>query len=141
MMPEGIQTFFAEAGESACYVLAIIKIAERLTQKSIDPIITMIEAIDKGEIHYNYTNKNDDDNFFVKKPESILNRLTGETYILTKESPLYITQPGDQIVQRWERKKTGVTTGHFRLADWDSLYDSQTVKYGEIVSLRVFHLV
>jgi hypothetical protein len=44
-------------------------------------------------------------------------------------------------VDRWERVRTGAVTGHFRLPDWDSLHDSQTVKYGKIVSRRVFRRI
>jgi hypothetical protein len=58
-----------------------------------------------------------------------------------KTGPNYTPAKGEYVVDRWERVKTGAVIGHFRLPDWDSLYDSMTVRYGKIVSKRVFRRV
>ena len=52
-MKQGIQTLMQEAGEAACYALAIIKIAERLMNLEIYPINAFYEAFEKGYIYYN----------------------------------------------------------------------------------------
>jgi hypothetical protein len=137
-MKQAIQTFLAEAGESACYALDIIKIAEIFSRRDFDPLVALQRGIETGFIAYDPQNPNDNNNFYVKDPASYLGMLTGELWTVTKEYPDYKPMLTDWIVERWERTRGQVTTSHFRLPDWDSLLDSQTVKYGKIASLRVF---
>jgi hypothetical protein len=63
---------------------------------------------------------------------------TGGRWSVEKTGPEYRPSPGEYVVDYWERTKTGAVIGHFRLPDWDSLHDSMTVRYGKIVSKRVF---
>jgi hypothetical protein len=137
----GIQTFIEEAGEAGCYALDIMKLAERITSAKFDPLEQLRNCINRGLIYYNEKDQNDNKNFFVEDPAGILVLLTGRKWEVTKEEPGYVPRPGEYIVERWERSKTGAVIGHFRLPDWDSLADSQTVKYGKRVSLRVFRRV
>jgi hypothetical protein len=138
VMKSGIQTFLAEAGEVACYALSIIKLAERITGKYLPVVETLIDCINRKYIYYNWNNANDNDNFFVSAPDKMLTYLSGVAWTLSKEDAAYKPRMGEWIVQRWERVKAGAVTGHFRLPDWDSLVDSQTVKYGSTASVRVF---
>jgi len=135
-MKPGIQSFMATVGDSGCYALAIMQLAE-----VSDPISTLMEAIDKRFIKFNYNDYDDDDNMYVMAPAEMLSWLTGKKWTVTKESATYVPRPGELVVNRWERVKTGAVTAHFRLPVWDSLVDSQTVKYGTIVSKRVFRCV
>jgi len=138
-MHQGIQTFLAEAGESGCYSLSILRLAEGVSGESFDVEKTLVKAIELGFIYYNEKDQNDNNNFFVSKPDAFLSWLTGRKYEVRHEADInYQPKQGELVVQRWERVQTGITRGHFRLPDWDSLYDSQTVKFGKIVSLRVF---
>jgi len=132
-MKPGIQSFLLEAGMDGCYALAIMQLAD-----VTDPITTLIQAIDKRFVKFNYNDYNDNDNMFVMAPAEMLSWLTGKVWSVTKEAATYVPRPGELVVDRWERVKTGVTTGHFRLPNWDSLVNSQTVRYGAIVSKRVF---
>jgi hypothetical protein len=135
----GIQTFLQEAGESACYALSIIKIAERITGRSIEPVTALVDGIEKKHIRYNWNDQHDGDNFFVADPAALLSALTGKPVTVRKETNINRgPAPGEYIVQCWERQAVGKTITHFRLPDWDSLKDSQTVKYGRVASLRVF---
>jgi hypothetical protein len=137
----GVQTFFQEAGESACYALDIIKIAERVTGRVMDPLAALIDGITSGFIHYNWKDQNDADNFYVADPAGLLSMLTGKSAVIRKEANTgYGPKPGEYIVQCWERRATGKTITHFRLPDWDSLADSLTVKTGRLASLRVFRV-
>lgn len=145
-MREGIQTFLAEAGEAACYALCIIEIAERATGLKMEPSKALYLGVDEKYIIYNFENKEDNNNFYVKDPAGFLSRLTGQKWTveyIPSEYPTGKTFDGlpEYIVERWERNKTGQTIGHFRLFDWDSLTDSQTVKYGAIASKRRFRRV
>jgi phage gp29-like protein len=72
----GIQTFLQEAGETACYALSIIKIAERITGRSIEPVTALVDGIEKKRIRYNWNDQDDGDNFFVADPAALLAALT-----------------------------------------------------------------
>lgn len=138
-MKQGIQTFFGEIGEAACYALVIIQIAIEESKKQLDPVAMLELGIHIGMIHY--TTPEDNDNFFVKDPALFLTTISGIDWAVTKENADYIAKQGERVVERWERKITGSTIGHFRLPEWDSLIDSKTVKYGQLVSKRVFRRV
>ena len=140
-MKPGIQTFMAEAGEAACYALCIVRIAEISTRREFDPLTALQRGIDLGQIKYNPANANDNDNFFVERPDDFLGLLTGERWTVTKEAVDYKWGEGEFVVERWERVRPALTTGHFRLPTWDSLIGSQTVGYGQVASLRVFRRV
>jgi hypothetical protein len=137
-MRPGIQTFLDAAGDAACYALDIIQIAERELGGEIDPVAALEDGIEHGYIRYDWDNPGADDAWFVDAPHRFLALLTGDEWTVSKEAADYRPRPGEHVVERWERQKTGTTTSHFRLPDWDSLRDSQTVKYGRLVSTRVF---
>ena len=140
-MKPGIQTLLGEAGEAACYALDVIEIAERVIGIDFDVVLAMYRGIDRGYIHYNEKDPNDNDNFFVENPPAFLSMLAGGRWTVEKTGPNYLPSPGEYVVDRWERIKTGTVIGHFRLPDWDSLSDSMTVRCGKIVSKRVFRRV
>jgi hypothetical protein len=137
-MRSGIQTLLGEAGEAACYALDILEIAERERGQKLDPIDSLYQGIGRGYIHYNENDPNDNDNFFVEDPAALLAMFAGGRWTVEKADPGYIPARGEYVVDRWERVRTGAVTGHFRLPDWDSLHNSMTVRYGKIVSKRVF---
>jgi hypothetical protein len=140
LFPE-IQTFFQEAGEAACYALCIAKIAEKITGKPIEPVDAMLIGIKWESIYYNWDNPDDPDNFYVKYPDKFLSLLTGRLATVRKIDDVnYRPASNEYIVERWERPTPKMIYSHFRLPDWDSLHNSQTVKYGKLVSLRVFRL-
>jgi hypothetical protein len=151
-MRAGIQTLFGEAGEAACYAFDIIEIAERVSGKALDPVDAFYQGADRGYIHYDAQNSNDNDNFYVNDPAAFLGLLTGRKWTVAKTTPIkdgwqyengkpYVPLPGDFLVDRWERVRTGAIVAHFRLPDWDSLVNSQTVQFGRIASRRVFREV
>jgi hypothetical protein len=140
-MKAGIQTLLGEAGEAACYALDILEIAERERGQNLDVMEALYRGIERGYIYYNEKDPNDNDNFFVEDPAAFLALFAGGRWTVEKAGPGYVPAKGEHVVDRWERVKTGAVIGHFRLPDWDSLYDSMTVRYGKIVSKRVFRRV
>jgi hypothetical protein len=140
-MKAGIQTMMQEAGESACYALDIIEIAERIRKSSINPIQALYKAFDLGYIYYNAQDPNDNNNFFVKNPAAFLSDMTSQKWEVEKVPAAYMDKDGEYVVDYWERQATGKTIGHFRLHDWDPLMSSLTVRYGKLVSRRVFRRV
>ena len=138
---EEIQTFFQEAGEAACYALCIAKVAERITGCFNNPLDSLLYGITRKFIYYNWDNPDDPDNFYVKEPDKFLGLLTGKLAMVRKTDDVnYRPASNEYIVERWERPTPKMVYSHFRLSDWDSLHNSQTVKYGKLVSLRVFRL-
>lgn len=138
MIKEKIQSFMISVGNYACYALSIIKIAEEVNNSHIDVIVALESAIEKGYIYFNVDNYSDDNNFYVERPEKFLSHLTGDIWIVRHDKADYKPKDHEKIVQRWERKSTGKTISHFRLPEWDSLENSQTVQFGKIASVRVF---
>jgi len=135
----GIQTFLQEAGEAACYALCIAKIAEKINGKAVEPIEALREGIERKFIYYNWDNPDDPDNFYVNDAEKFLCLLTGRRAAVIKiDGANYRPAPNEHAVERWERPTAKTVYSHFRLADWDPLRDSQTVKYGKLASLRIF---
>jgi hypothetical protein len=140
-MRKGTQDFLYEMWEAACYALCIIQMAEDRIMKNIDMLGAIEDAIDAGYIYFNRANHADNNNFFVKDPAAFLSLLTNEKWTVRHEPSSYVPTAKELVVERWERRRTGQTIGHFKLPYWDSLDDSQTVKYGTLVSYRVFKCV
>lgn len=138
MMEQGIQTFLSEVGEAGCYALAIVKLAERITGDDMDVVKVLSDAVAKGYIYYNKDNTEDNNNMMVIYPDILLSDLVGKKFGIKKVEYEYLPQTGEYVIYRWERVTTKGTYSHFRLPDFDTLHDSQTVKYGKIVSTRVF---
>jgi hypothetical protein len=114
-MKQGIQTLLGEAGEAACYALDILEIAEREGGRKLNPLEALYQGIEREYIHYNEKDPNDNDNFFVENPPALLSMLVGGRWTVEKTGPGYLPAPGEQVVDRWERVKTGAVIGHFRL--------------------------
>ena len=73
--------------------------------------------------------------------EAFLRHLTGKRVAVRKSDDInYKPTSSEYIVERWERPTPKMIFSHFKLPDWDSLRDSQTVKHGKIVSLRIFRV-
>lgn len=138
MLKEKIQSFLISAGEYACYALSIIKIAEEVNNSHIDVITALESGIERGYIAFNYDDYNDSNNFYINDAARFLSMLTEDVWTLKHLPGAYKAKPGEKVIYRWERKTVKGVISHFRLPEWDSLENSQTVKYGQIVSSRVF---
>jgi hypothetical protein len=138
-MKAGIQRIASEVGEAGCYAFCIMELAERITGKSIDVLKAFIDGVNAKCIYYNFDKPEDPDNCTVTDAGRFLTLLTGRKYIHRYESDKNkLLKAGELIVERWERKATGKTYGHFVLADWDPLGNSLTRRSGYWVSNRVF---
>lgn len=142
-MRHGIQTFCKLIGESGCYALCLIDVAEdylrkvgRL-EKPLNVINILFQAVDKNYISYDWNNPDNPDNFYVKYPGCFLEAMTGKKWEVRKESPWYQCKDNEFKVNRWERVATGTTYAHFDREEFHPLSDSLTVKYGNIKSTRI----
>lgn len=144
---KAIQTFFAEAGESACYGFMLGDVADEFDEERcrkiggvhdpIDPCQSLLLGVERKRIHYNWDDENDENNFFVDFPEAFLEDLTGVRWEVRKEAPDYQPKPGEYIIKRSERTSTGKVLGHFWRDRCNSLRRSLCVERGTVVSLRV----
>ena len=137
-MIRGVQSFMAAAGDTACYALCIVWIAEIENNRDIDPVRAMLDGIREGYIRFNWDDMSDGWNFYIDWPAQFLRMMTGKRWDIRHDAHDYRKRLGEHVVQRWERETTDRTFSHFRLPDWDPLINSQTVRYGRIVSTRVF---
>ncbi len=133
-MKERIQTFFLSAGKNGCYCFCIIELASRLLNQPIDAYTALMEAVDKGFIRVDKKNYANQNNFYVLHPDSFLKYLSGKSYTVKRTTPNYKPKDGELVVECWQDRNLT----HFKLPHWDSLETSPVVKYGKLVSLRVF---
>ena len=144
-MKPGIQTFFAEAGEAACYAFDLIDVANEWEARfkpnlvPHDPCQALQLGVDLKRIRYNPNDENDENNFFVESPALFLQDLTGVAWEVWKAEPDYEegAKPDEYVILRSERVKTGAVIGHFWRRRFNSLTHSLCVERGKIVSLRV----
>lgn len=94
MTVNNIQNLILKMGESGCFYLCYVKIAERNMLKNIDIIEKAYENIAVGNIYFNFNNINDPKNFYIESAEGLLYNLTGRRWRVTKEDPDFI--PGDK---------------------------------------------
>lgn len=98
MTVNNIQNLILKMGESGCFYLCYVKIAERNMRKNIDIIEKAYENIAVGNIYFNFNDINDPKNFFIESAEGLLYNLTGRRWLVTKEDPDFI--PGDKYFFR-----------------------------------------
>ena len=129
-MKPGTQSFLKSIGDYGCLALCIIKIAEDYTGKQFDPVAVIEKALD---------NKWLDNDMYVREPTRLMSHLCGGEWEYAHADTLPAGEINDIAfyIERWEWKKPDGASNHFRLREWDSLKDSQTVKNGEIVSYRI----
>lgn len=142
-MRHGIQTFCQQIGDSGCYALCLIDVAEdylrrvgRL-ERPLNVLNILFQAVDKGFISYDWNNEENPDNFYVQYPACFLEAMTGKKWEVRKERAWYQVKDNEFKVNRYERNATGRTIGHFDREEFHPLTDSLTVKYGTIVSTRI----
>jgi hypothetical protein len=140
-MNQGIQTVLQEAGEAACYALCLGHVAQERLNHELTACTVLDAAIDGKYVHYDPNNSDDNNNFYVDYPAGLLGALTGEVWDVRREDADYVPKPGEYVIERWERVKTGTTTGHFKRPNWNSLVHSATVEQGRLVSLRICKVI
>lgn len=137
------QAIAAIIGAEGCYYLAILELARRVTGIVADPIA----------LYDIFTQRRNSEGVFFMAPDCFVNDpigifeyCTGESQVEFFKTPdlSFDFQPGDLACIRYEWKRTGAVQSHFVCAneagaiDWDSLGISNTVRFGQPMSYRVF---
>jgi hypothetical protein len=120
-MKQGIQNVLENAGKYACYYLCLCELAGTWFDSA-----AVQSCKDMGFLKEDFT---------VLNAGKIFSYLKGEKWTHTKEGPDYDPKPGELVIYEYFYDKSGLN--HFRLADWDPLESSQTVKLGNLRSTRV----
>ena len=116
-------------GEGGCYFLSIAYLGEMISGEVVNDIDLYGIALGRGWM---------DRDCYIRQPDSILSFITGQQWHVRHEPAEYVPKDYEKVIERWEWKKTMVTLAHFKLPDWDPYGESDTVKYGELVSKRIF---
>ena len=147
-LKDGIQSFCGEIKESACYALSLLDVAREYNHKYnnaktfdlLELLYMACSSTDKtGVIYYNRDNLNDNNNFYVQRPEELLKMATGKEWKVVKEynTRYHVQNKKEYIINYYERECTGHVTGHFEREKFHPIKNSLTVKYGSLKSLRV----
>lgn len=119
-------------GESGCYFLSILFLAERISGKKIEPLETFVLCIEKGIIDKDGT---------VLDAGKAMSVMTGMGFQAKKCTSDYVVQPGEFEVLVFSSE----THTHFVAGDGrggvacDPLGHSQTVATGRVLSKRIFY--
>jgi hypothetical protein len=134
-MTEPRQKIMGAIGREGCYMLCIVRAAERITGKRIDAVKVYLDAIERKQM---------EPDCYLLDPAAILSDLTGIKWKARHDSIVYKPDSSQVMIMRYERKGTGVSFSHFVLCDgagaveYDPYGDSSTVRGGKPVSSRVF---
>lgn len=136
-----IQSFFKAVGNSGCYALCLVNLAQKQGKK-LDIIEALLLGIEKGFIKFNWNNYDDKENFFVSRPDAFFSMLIGETYYVKFALSDYVSKNGEFEVQFWalNQDQAEQGKGHFVLSvEENPLQNSNTMKFGRCYSKRIFY--
>jgi hypothetical protein len=124
-------------GESGCYFLSLVRAAEIITQSRIDAVNVYNLAVMRGYMKQDC---------FVLRPDMIMAVMTNQMWSIHKEGADYKTTHGEIVIHRYEWSTPRGLLAHFILAledgtRYDPLGESQTVKNGKLVSMRVLRRI
>jgi len=137
-MNEARQKIMAIIGESGCYLLSIVHLAEGMLKERLDAVEIYLDAL---------ANKYMQADCFILEPAALMAMMVPGNWTMMKADRDRPTGPGELEILRYERKTTLKTYGHFVVGNglgavaWDPLGDALTVNGGELVSKRLFRRV
>lgn len=140
------QAYYVAMGEGACYLFCYCHIAEDLSQRHIDAYQVYLEAIKNGWARDIHTKGWE---CYLDDPAKIMGSMYGglNNWFVRKESTLYACRANEFEILRFEWVTPAKKYGHFIVGNgsggkhWDSLGDSNTVRYGELQSKRILKYV
>jgi hypothetical protein len=153
-MIAAVQCVAASIGEAGCYFLCLLRLAEKLLSKFLDPFHFYILAIQGRYMR---------ENCFLDEPADFLSTLVGGRWRMLKagdgmdsagkpyDLPFSYKPAADELeIDRYERIEAvagkTILIGHFVVGDgvtvdWDPYGKSRTVRDGKLVSKRIFRRI
>jgi hypothetical protein len=135
---EARQKILLTLGESGCYLLCMVKIAEDLQGgRRIDAVEKYLECVHQGYCR---------EDCFILNPTAIMHYLYGGWWQWKKEEANYKPHGGEFEILRYEWPTPSKIWSHFVLGDgqggvaYDPLGHSNTVANGDVVSKRILKL-
>ena len=126
---ESMQTKLELCGKYGCLFLCILSIAEEVSEKEIDLQHAILICQSKGWLSYDFT---------VKDSLAILNYYTNKTWHRLELTKLpSVIKDNEYTVVKYYNSKTKYT--HFKRRSFDTLVDSQTVKFGFIQEYYIYN--
>lgn len=137
-MINSIQSFYESLGKYGCYYLLLLQIGQRELTAN-DLFFLSCQFHENNFLHFNKNNLADTENFFVKNPAKILEVLTGKKYTVRKEPATYEPKENETEILFYalNQKNADKGIGHFRMKEYDTLQNSNTVKKGKVYSKRI----
>lgn len=132
------QKYFAQIGESGCYFLSILHLAETVLDKYIDAFAAFLLALQKGQVR---------EDCYIVNPSALISDLTGMGWYVSTEAAGYVPHSGELEIIRYEWQEINTLHGHFVVGDgvgrvkYDPYGTSRTVSNGKPVSKRIFRPV
>ena len=138
-MINNVQSFYESLGKYGCYYLLLLHIGAKKELTTEELYLLSCQFHELGWLHFNKKDLSDPDNFFVQSPSNILDVLTERKYTVRKESADYIPQKNEIEILFYalNRENADKGIGHFRMKDYDTLQNSNTVKKGKVYSKRI----
>lgn len=133
-MSEPRQKIMKALGESGCYFLSLVHLAEEICGKRIDAVEVYQKALTNG-----WT----DDEAMMIYPASVLSFMTGLKFAVVKKPANYIVHQSEYEVLVFQSE----FFTHFVLGDgsgqvkYDPLGNSNTVRTGRLVEKRIFSVI
>jgi hypothetical protein len=132
---EARQKICKALGESGCYFLCIVWIAEHIMKERIDAVELYSAALFTDVIQ---------PDCFVNDPAKLMKMMLPGDWQMRKMPLEYVPKGDEYEITRYERKTATGLLGHFCVTDgsghvvYDPIGDSQCVKLGKPVSKRIF---
>ena len=125
----------SKIGQSGCYFLSLVNVAENIAKKDIDVFAAYDKGIKEGWM---------DKDCFMKNPAAMLRHLTGKKIEVRHDKVGYVPKDGEYEITRYELQETGRTFSHFVVTRngklvYDPYGESRTRLLGKAASLRIVY--
>lgn len=131
-MTNNIQKVIERLGKSGCYFLSLLSVAEEVTKKHIDIVLSAEYCLSKK-----YVNAD----FYVNYPALVLEAVTKKKWTVRHERYPYVPKENEFVITRYELQTTLKTLAHFERDTFEPILNDVVSTKGKPVSTRVCTLL
>lgn len=136
-MYNNVQAICAGLARSGCLILCYIHVAEKITGEQIDVLRATLHLAQMGYIKLEKGKEQAEDAFTVLDGEKVIEDLTHQKRSVTKVGKLPENLENKYVIKEYVRYVGKKRIQHFSCDDFKPLANSQTEKYGEVLSYRL----